>query len=471
MRRTYRLWLLIGLSLFTFPFWTLAQTVTPFPTPTPTPAPYNSPTPTFPYSPLSEIELQPITRGEQITSPISPDMLTLGYQFEGQAGDIINIRLEAASAASPCLALHDADGLGLAYGTEAYWTGLYITSINFFRLPLSGAYAILVTPCGALGTFTLTLESSSIEDIEYGQLIDYQFTGLERSKAYRFHGEVGEWIAISMTSGSLLPSISIVLDSPGAVPLQPNTLSISDNNPFWGPSRLLQTGNYLLMIQTYNTSGRFRLVVDHVEYMALELGESVEASFTPTTIGYFYQFEGVNNEMIQINVEGDGTLDTLVNLIEPSGPPFAQDDDSGAGVDPEIIAQQLYANGTYTLVLRPYTLGSTGTVRLTLKRSEGSSLDDGPQDVSLTDKRTSATVNFSGVAGERVRLTITGTADLVSGPSISIGQNGLMFASGSFSGGDTMSFEYIVPADGTVLVQLSGNSGSYRLSLERLGQS
>lgn len=469
MRRAYRLWLLIGVSLFTFPFWTLAQTVTPFPTPTPPPAPYILPTQTYPYAPLSEVELQAITSGAPITSFITPDMLTLGYQFEGQAGDIINIRLETSSLVPPCLALHDADGLGLAYGTQESWTGLNITSINFFRLPLSGVYAILVTPCGALGTITLTLESSFIEDIEYGQLIDYQFTGLERSKAYRFHGETGDWIAISMASGSFMPSISIVPDSSGGAPLQLIILSDSVYNPFWGPAAVLQSGDYLLMLRTDNIAGRLRFVLDNVEYVPLKYGETVEPEFTPATIGYFYQFAGLTNEMIQITVESADPLDTVANLVDPSGMPFAQNDDSGPGSNPEITAQQLYANGMYTLVLRPYTLGSSGKARLTLKRSEGLSLDDGPQDLSLTDKRAWATVNFSGVAGERVRLTITGATDLGSGPNLSIGQNGLMFVSGSFSGGDAMSFEYVVPADGTVLVQLSGNSGSFHLSLERLG--
>jgi hypothetical protein len=336
-------------------------------------------------------------------------------------------------------------------------------------LPTTGTYTIVITPCGAFGTYILSLQPATIQDIQYGTAIDSQFVGYERVKAYRFHGEVGERIVLSMSTGTLIPSIAIMQEAPNTAPLQPILISYSAYNPFWGPSTLLASGNFLLLVYSNNVAGSFQFVLERAEYKSIQYDDTVEATFTPETVGYFYQFEGFTGEVIQVNVESDDRLDTALVLIDPSGSQFAQDDDSGRERDPEILDQPLYLNGLYTLVLRPYALGSAGKIRLTLRRGTDGSLDDGPQEIQLNDKRSQATLSFKGIAGQRVRLNVSDLSHLGAGPTVIIGQEGLTIASTSSNGTEVLNFEFVVPADGTVIVQVTGSSGKFRFVLEQLG--
>jgi S1-C subfamily serine protease len=84
----------------------------------------------------------------------------------------------------------------------------------------------------------------------------------------------------------------------------------------------------------------------------------------PADDSYFnpYSFEGRMGQQVMIEMTSSD-LDAYLILLDPSGAPVAQDDDSGGGTNSRVIAT-LPTNGTYTILANSYSAGETGSYNL-----------------------------------------------------------------------------------------------------------
>lgn len=84
----------------------------------------------------------------------------------------------------------------------------------------------------------------------------------------------------------------------------------------------------------------------------------------PADDSYFnpYKFDGQAGQNVLIEMISDD-LDSFLILLDPSGNPLAQDDDSGGGTNSRVIAT-LPVNGTYTVLANTYSAGETGSYNL-----------------------------------------------------------------------------------------------------------
>jgi hypothetical protein len=180
---------------------------------------------------------------------------------------------------------------------------------------------------------------------------------------------------------------------------------------------------------------------------------------------------GRAGDLVSITVKSAGDVDTAVRLFDSTGALIAEDDDSGAGFDPELFGVALPADGDYSIVLYTLSPAAQSSVEITLTGTGGSSLERGTVSVTLSDKLAPQSLTFTATAGETIRLTITSVSQVGGDPVIQVQQNGATLASNTVGQNLRMSFEFVVPADGRVDVKIIRDAGAYGvidLSIERL---
>ncbi len=218
-------------------------------------------------------------------------------------------------------------------------------------------------------------------------------------------------------------------------------------------------------------SGAYTLTLNKVDITAITYDQAVEVTITKSGESRFFTFEGATGDLITISAVSNGSVDTSLVLNDPFNSQVASDDDGGSGPDPEIYQQLLTQNGTYTVELRTVG-GSSGKVTLTVKRTLPPSLDEGAQSIFFGDSGATRAVAFAATAGQTVKLTLTVDGTAAGSPNVSALQDGntLAYASGSTT--TALSFSFVTPSSGDVIVQINDYSYtnvSYIITLERMG--
>lgn len=168
-----------------------------------------------------------IRSGEPVEGRITDEIFVNTYAYEGRAGEVIAIRMEAIgdglldtyvilSTVDGAVLAEDDDGGGspgssLIDGFEIPEDGLYMISATRFQQELgssSGAYRLTVDLAG-----DETETRDEIVGINFGELIQGEVVPGQPTTLYRFYGEEGQRItaALRFRTGSL-PLILILMD-------------------------------------------------------------------------------------------------------------------------------------------------------------------------------------------------------------------------------------------------------------------
>ncbi len=409
-----------------------------------------------------------IALGDRVSGELSGGSETVRYTFQGEVGQTVTITLTSEDF-DTFVRLEDPDGFELISDDDG--AGSLDSRITAYALPANGLYTIVVESYdGAGGSFVLTLAAAQLESIALGDTISGTVESSEFD-LYTFSGEAGDAITISMTSADFDTYLSLSLAG-DSFPLIENDDS-SGTDSLIGPYTLPETGDYTITARAYDTeaAGSYVLALTKAELISIEYGTTTEAQFSADQSSVFYTFEAAAGDLINVTV--DGSLDTSINLNGPDGFNVASDSDGGAGYNPELFHQLLNQGGTYTLVLQSAIPGTAGTVSLTLERTAAPSLDDGAQEIQLTDTQYEAVLSFQGQAGQTVRLTVEVVSAPAQGsPYVTVSQGDTDLTFGYMSNVSELIFEFVVPSDGTVNVQISDydfNNVALRVSLERGG--
>jgi hypothetical protein len=174
--------------------------------------------------------------------------------------------------------------------------------------------------------------------------------------------------------------------------------------------------------------------------------------------------------VIGVTVDSDGSVDTTIVVLAPSGNEVAFDDDGGAGFDPEINSLTLTETGTYAVIIRPYINGDNGAFVVEINDNDLPSLDEGPQVVRLSDKADDGSVLFEGVAGESVLVSIELLVPTPVEPRVVVMQGDTVLASNSVGQVSRLLIEITPVEDGEVIVSVTGVNGNNAIIIFSLAQ-
>ncbi|MEO8607614.1 MAG: PPC domain-containing protein [Chloroflexota bacterium] len=398
-----------------------------------------------------------IAIGDTVNGTLSGGSLTASYTFQGEAGQVVTITATSEDFDS-YLRLKDSSGNELATDDDS--AGNLDSRIAFYALPSTDTYTIVVESFdSAGGSYTLSLSEAEIQSIEYSQSINGALSAGQATAGYRFSGEAGDVITITMRSSAFDSYLSLSQAGDSSYALITDDDSAGGSDARIGPYTLPTSGDYIITASSYDATvtGAYTLELDRAVLSPIEFDQPVTVDITADNATQYFSFEGKTGDVINVEADSGGSVDTSLTLTGPDSYQVTSDDDSGKDFDPEISHLVLSSDGTYTIGLSAYSAGDNGTVKLTLTRAPLRSLDDGPQDVRLNEKITQDVLTFTGAAGQSYRLWVE-VRGSVGSPNLTITQNGTSVATGSASTSSALMVEFTVPDDGAVTVQITDYS-------------
>jgi hypothetical protein len=123
-----------------------------------------------------------------------------------------------------------------------------------------------------------------------------------------------------------------------------------------------ETGSYTLSLE--RTDSGIEIGAGGGE---IEFGETVNSRVTSAN-GDEWMFSGREGDEIRVEMRSS-TLDSYLELYDPSGRMVASDDDGGGNLDSLIEGYVLPDSGTYTIMASSYS-GEDGSYRLSLERTD-----------------------------------------------------------------------------------------------------
>jgi hypothetical protein len=447
------------------PTATIANTATPEATATmqPTATPESSLPTETPAEGTPQVDAIPIFIGETVTGTITNEQPRALYIFEGEGGQLVNIRMIAPNGdLDPYLKLIEANGIILEENDDFSSETGRDSLISNFELPVTGTYTIMATRFDEErgireGDFELTLTSgtyvdpaSEITPITVGETVTGEITDEAHVVYYGFEGSAGDVVTIELLSEDNQLDPLVILIDPNGVPIVEN-----DDSPERALDSLIEgftlpeDGQYLIAATRYegisgNTTGQYTLVltgttgestVTTPEIPPIAVGEPVIPEITGTlTIGQpvngvldpdipivVYAFDGLTGQNVSFSARRiSGLIDTALLIVGPDGREIAQNDNASrinrdAVVDNLILA----SDGQYLVMVtrsRQRTGNGRGEFEILAYEGTGEAPvsavqpvelpPDTPINLQLSVQQQEAVASFYGNAGETIRLNL-----------------------------------------------------------------
>ncbi|MCB9458539.1 MAG: PPC domain-containing protein [Anaerolineaceae bacterium] len=228
---------------------------------------------------------------------------------------------------------------------------------------------------------------------------------------YVFQGAEGDVMYITLVSDDF-DAYLVLQDEYGSI-LTTDDDSGGNLNSAIGPFILPYDGTFTVISSSYDyynygeiVEGDFSLTISTTTLNTIASGVPTSVTFGDDQGAAFYSLEAEEGDRLMISVEGDGVIDTRLQLRDPSGYIVAEDDDSGDGFDPEISRYIVQTAGTYILSVQPFYSNDSGTVTVTVEQSPARFIDDAPASVTLNNKLYSEMLRVSANDGETILLSL-----------------------------------------------------------------
>jgi 5-hydroxyisourate hydrolase-like protein (transthyretin family) len=347
-----------------------------------------------------------------------------------------------------------------------------------------GVYTVRITRDGeTLATADFTVEGDSAEAtpppeatpaptiappqvLESSGVFTDRLTTDAPSDRYSFEGTEGENVVISVTSPDFDSYLTLVDEN--GVTLAENDDVDETLNSRIGPFRLPYSGTYTVIVTSfsYHNSatpefGAYRLLVERISTGSIDYGQTQTLTFDDSTFGSYLTFDANVGDVLSATVAGDG-IDTQLRLLGPDGDVLVTDDDSGAGVNPELQTYTATVTGTYTLAITAFTPGAAGSADVTLTRTEQRTLAEGTLSIRLDSKQPAETLVLDAVSGEEIQLEMAVTSGIPNDLVVQATQGDEVLMDYRTTRGipQTLTLGFVVPNDGTVTITIGDASGA-----------
>jgi hypothetical protein len=331
--------------------------------------------------------------GTTVTGSINDDNPEDRWQFQAAANDVVTIIMDCTGGPlDPYLQL-----LGPG-GNEVTWDddsgGGLNARITGFRLLEAGTYTIVATryPANSGGDYSLRLyeglPAAGISSLPgYEESVTGSLNSAQYEHLWDFQGHAGDIITLDLTrtSGDLDPYLRLFGPDGELLARDDDNDDSTDATITY---TLPATGQYLAQATRYagqqgTSSGTYQLALrlgtpetGSTGGGAIGFGLTVTGTLSDADFSDAWTFQGTLGESVTISMAAlDGSLDTLLELIDPSGQPVASDDDGGDGTNSLIVDFVLQSTGTYTILAQRFGgIGgiTSGSYALGLQQGEAS---------------------------------------------------------------------------------------------------
>ena len=332
-------------------------------------------------------ERLPLQYGQAVTGTIDATQFFQQYTFNGQAGDVIVITMEALSGdLDPLLLLGDSQLNLIAENDDG---GSQFDARLELVLPARGAYIVEATRYGqdteagvSQGDYRLTLTGNApasgvsprqgiLAALAFGDTARGALSPQDPFHLFWFQANQGDEVQVQAMTGADIGAALFLYNS-GFAPLGQDMTG-----------RTLQAaipadGVYFvaLALQARSPGGAYAIAlsgtatgIPETLSLPIQAGQRVEGTLSDARPVERYSFQGRANDQFVLRMEAlDTALDPFVSLYGPGGEIIGQDDDSGGGANAE-LAVVLPVDGTYEIVATRFgreTGTSSGTYALSL---------------------------------------------------------------------------------------------------------
>ncbi|MCY3834382.1 MAG: hypothetical protein OXG85_15315 [Chloroflexi bacterium] len=292
-----------------------------------------------------------------------------------------------------------------------------------------------------------------------------------------FDGVARQTVLIKVQSEDFDPAAALI--GPGDMALAFNDDSRGQKDATIGPLRLPYTGEYELAISAKPLmmaqgaeSGEFTVTITPVALAPIDFDSEVRFALSAETPALYYALPVETGDSLTATVDSGGALDTLLQVISPTGEEQAFDDDSGSGLDAELSNLIFDRAADYVLVISSFDAGASGEGTVRIARNPVRSLDMGEAIVTLNDKAIRDLVIFDAVEDELLVLNLEVVSGAVEDLYVTAAVEGMEVMSYSTMGvPDELPLAFVMPMSGRVVVTLEkfgfDDGISLEVSLER----
>jgi hypothetical protein len=328
--------------------------------------------------------------GDSLINSITDSQPQLYYSFRARRGDIVAIQMRRVSGdLDPVLQLVNQNSFIIAQNDDVPGSGSQDAEISGYLVETDGTYVIIASRYGqgagrSTGSFVLTLQATDESglgtnalaaiDLEIGDTVTGTLSDERYEQFYRFSGQQGQTITITMTrgTGGDLDTF-LVLANAALQEISSNDDSFGTQNSTIENFTLPANGAYYLIATRYQrasgtTSGPYTLEVEAAgasngvnsessgftglpaATAELQYNSSVSGVINDTTPQVLYSFQGSAGDVISVTMSRmDGDLDSRVAILDGELRELASDDDSGGSQNSLIDRFVLPATDTYYL--------------------------------------------------------------------------------------------------------------------------
>jgi hypothetical protein len=319
--------------------------------------------------------------GDKVINTITDTQPQLYFSFRARRGDIVAIQMQRVSGdLDPVLQLVNQRSFIIAENDDVPGIGSQNAQISGLIIEEEGTYVIIASRYGqaagrSTGSFVLELEATDVSglgsnalaaiDTEIGDTVTGELTDDRYEQFYRFEGQRGAEITLTMTRTSnddLDPLL--VLTNAALQELASNDDSFGTQNATIENFTLPADGTYYIIAARYQredgtTDGPYTLELESADgtfsgvpasTTRLQYGGTVSGVINDATPQALYTFEGSIGETVTVTMTRvDGNLDPRVSILDGELRELASDDDSGGDRNAWIERYTLPATGVYYL--------------------------------------------------------------------------------------------------------------------------
>ena len=344
--------------------------------------------------------------------------------FDANQGQ--RITLQWNSGISPCTLYLIAPG-GAQLALSSCTSGSASTSLGNTLLPITGTYTLGIEGTSSSSTGNITIQSSDVSDVTGTIVIDGPATTIATTKAGQdarlsFTATAEQRVAVQVTNVTN-PQATVLLQGATGETLSTITINHPGSSLFFMDTQpLIATGKYTLLIQHVGTGFgsetlQLNSVPPDITGSITAGGPAIRVPATGNTAlgqNAIFTFTATAGQKVSLNVTNSTYSTSLgcnVTVKDPSGNAIRSALCYGNPFFIDTVS--LTSAGIYTILVDPQNV-ATGTTTLQLNDDTdvtGPIVVDGATVTNTTGVGQDARLTFSGTAGQRVFLRITGVTN------------------------------------------------------------